>query len=268
MSASPIVILTRPIGAASRLAATFSRLGCQTLVCPTLSTETLSTTAIDLASLDDADLIFFVSGAAVRAFAEQLQAQGRHLQTNVLMAAVGLSTASEITRVLGRTDVILPEPNAPEDSESLWRTLQARGEFPRHVLIIRGQSGRDWFADQLRQHGIRVSIHAAYCRTQATWDDDLVSQLRRFVASGCVPVIVCTSEEGILALVRLAKQHDLYSWCVNGRFVVTHARHQEVLVEQFQLGALQKSRQIFLSGIQDDAILDAVQSVCKSISCN
>lgn len=268
MSATPIVLLTRPIGASNRLAATFSHFGCQTLVCPTLSTETSPAASLDLASLDDVDLIFFVSGAAVRAFGEQLQAQGRHLKTTLQMAAVGLSTATEIARVLGRTDVILPEPCAPEDSESLWKVMQARGNFPRHVLIVRGQSGREWFADQLRQQGIRVSIHAAYCRTQATWDDGLVIRLRGFVASGHVPVMVCTSEQGILALVRLAKQHDLYSWCANGRFVVTHARHQEVLVDQFQFGDVQKRRQIFLSGIQDDAILCTVQSVCKSISCN
>lgn len=268
MKSTPIVMLTRPLAASNRLAMSLAQIGCPVLVCPTLSTETAPVTSVDLACLDDIDLIFFVSGAAVRAFGEQLQVRGLQLQTGLQLAAVGLSTASEIKRVFGRTDVILPETGASEDSESLWRVMQTKGKHPRHVLIVRGQSGREWFAEQLRQHGIQVSIHAAYCRTQATWDHDLITRLRGFAASGHLPVIVCTSEQGILALVRLLKQHGLYSWCGNGRFVITHARHQRVLVEQFQFIDVKQSRQIFLSGIEDDAVLSTVQSVCKTISCN
>jgi len=268
MKSTPVIILTRPLAASNRLAMSLAQIGCPVMVCPTLSTETVPVTSLDLACLEDIDLIFFVSGAAVRAFGEQLQARGLHLKSNVQMAAVGLTTATEIGRVFGRMDVLLPAQGASEDSESLWKVMQARGNLPRHVLIVRGQSGREWFAEQLRQHGIQVSIHAAYCRTQATWGDDLVTRLHGFVASDHLPVIVSTSQQGILAFVRLVKQHGLYSWCRNGRFVITHSRHQQVLVEQFQFIDVKQSRQIFLSGIQDDVVLNTLRSVCKTVSCN
>lgn len=268
MKATPVIILTRPMGAATRLAECLSQIGPPVLVCPTLRIDTAAVVAADLGVLGDIDLVFFVSGAAVRAFGEQLVSLGMRLSPLLQIAAVGLSTASEISRVFGRTDVILPAQGDSEDSESLWRGIIARGALPRHVLIVRGQSGRDWFAEQLHQHGIQVSIHAAYCRTQATWDDGLVSRLQAFSVSAHLPVFVCTSAQGILALACLAREHGIYPWCREGRFVVTHSRHQEIISTQFLFSEAEKNRRIFLSGIQDNAILDTLKKVCKSVSCN
>ena len=218
--------------------------------------------------MQDVDLIFFVSGAAVRAFGEQLHALGLTLSPSVQLAAVGQSTASEITRVFGRHEMILPAPGETEDSESLWNTIQVQDRLPVHVLIVRGQSGRDWLAQQMRRKAIEVTVHAAYCRSQATWDDSLVAQLRDYAQASHPVVIVCTSEQGIVGLVQLFKQHHLDRWCRGAAFVVTHARHREVLVDQFLFSDTEKERQIFLSGIQDDDLIHTIRRVCQSISSN
>lgn len=268
MKATPVIILTRPFDASMRLADSLSQIGPQVLVCPTLNIDTASVEVADLDVLDEIDLVFFVSGSAVRAFGDQLSSLGLRLLPSIQIAAVGQSTASEIDRVFGRTDVILPARGDTEDSEKLWEAIIQRGPLPRHVLIVRGQTGREWFAEQLRQHGVQVSIHTAYCRTQATWDVSIVNRLQALAASGHLPVFVCTSEQGILALASLLKEHDLYSWSRTGCFVVTHPRHREMISKQFLLTDTQKNRQIYLAGIQDDAILEKLKTVFKSISCN
>ena len=157
MKAIPCVVLTRPAGASNRLKARLSRRGCQALACPTLSIETLPAVAADLAVIKQVDLVFFVSGAAVRALGDQLLKLGLSLGSQVQLAAVGQSTAAEIRRVLGRQDVILPHEGHPEDSESLWKVLVSRGELARRVLIVRGQTGRDWLTQQFQQHGQPVA---------------------------------------------------------------------------------------------------------------
>ncbi len=268
MKAIPCVVLTRPAGASNRLKARLSRRGCQALACPTLSIETLPAVAADLAVIKQVDLVFFVSGAAVRALGDQLLKLGLSLGSQVQLAAVGQSTAAEIRRVLGRQDVILPHEGHPEDSESLWKVLVSRGELARRVLIVRGQTGRDWLTQQFQQHGCQVSIHVAYCRRQATWKDPLVRRLQALAAADRLPVFVCSSQEGILALVRLVKLHSLYSWCRGGRFVVTHARHQDVLVDQFLFSETEKMTKISVSGVQDDAILRELETICKVLSSN
>lgn len=267
MNATPVIVLTRPLGSSNRLMTALRPLGYPLCVCPTLRIETLPADASHLDVLKQIDLVFFVSGAAVRSMAEQLARLGLVFPSSAEVAAVGQSTASEIVRVLGREDVVLPVVGETEDSESLLKFLLARGRLPRHVLIVRGQNGREWFADQLRQLGVQVSVHAAYCRTQATWDDNLVGQLKAYESCAAMPVIVCTSEQGITALVRLVRQHGLYSWCRNGRFVVTHQRHLVALATQFMFNDAEKNIQIHLSGIQDDDILETIRLICHTSSC-
>lgn len=268
MKAAPCILLTRPTGASNRLESKLSQRGYQTLACPTLRTETLPAVAADFAIFKDANLIFFVSGSAVRAFAEQLDALDLRMDPAVSIAAVGKSTAAEIERLWGRSDVLLPLQGQPEDTESLWSRLAMMDTLPQSVLIVRGQTGREWFAQQLRKHGCRVLYHAAYCRRQATWDSDLVVRLKALAQGSHLPVFVCTSQEGITALASLLNLNGLYSWSRAGHFVVTHPRHVDALADQFHLDEIEKNRRITLSDIHDNAILKTLESVCKVISCD
>ena len=50
------------------------------------------------------------------------------------------------------------------DSEALWARLRQRDWQGRRVLVVRGEGGRDWLAEQLAQAGARVEFVAAYQR--------------------------------------------------------------------------------------------------------
>lgn len=266
MNAKPCVILTRPADASHRLARLLKRAGWQVLSCPTLSIATCDPVRTTFDGLLDVDLVFFVSGSAVRAFAEQMKRLDVVLPAEVSMAAVGKTTADEIMRTFGRHEVIQPGPGDNEDSEGLWRALLLRPSLPKRVLIVRGQDGRDWFADQLRQHGSLVTFHAAYCRSQATWPAAMVLQLKSLADVGAPAIWVCPSEEGIRALARLATLHSLDSWLKSGQFVVSHARHVQALARALSLDDKQKKTQILVSNIQDNAILSSIDSWVASSS--
>jgi uroporphyrinogen-III synthase len=52
------------------------------------------------------------------------------------------------------------------DSEALWAVLRGRVQWAgRAVLIVRGEGGRDWLAETLRQQGAQVHFVEAYRRT-------------------------------------------------------------------------------------------------------
>jgi uroporphyrinogen-III synthase len=50
------------------------------------------------------------------------------------------------------------------DSEALWAQLRLRDWQGRRALVVRGEGGRDWLAEQLGQAGASVDFVAAYQR--------------------------------------------------------------------------------------------------------
>jgi uroporphyrinogen-III synthase len=81
---------------------------------------------------------------------------------------------SRVLRSLGVPAACIAEPAADAaqfDSESLWQQLRTLDWHGASVLIVRGESGRDWLADTLRAHGAQVSFVTAYERCAPTLDD-------------------------------------------------------------------------------------------------
>ena len=59
--------------------------------------------------------------------------------------------------------IVEPAADAPQfDSEALWAQLRARDWRGRSVLVVRGDGGRDWLAERLREAGAPVDAVAAY----------------------------------------------------------------------------------------------------------
>jgi uroporphyrinogen-III synthase len=59
--------------------------------------------------------------------------------------------------------------SAQFDSESLWQRLRGREWTDARALIVRGDGGRDWLADTLREHGAQVDFLSAYSRRAPDW---------------------------------------------------------------------------------------------------
>lgn len=92
----------------------------------------------------------------------------------VIAAATGPGTVLALRSAgVPEACIVSPTEHSPQfDAEALWlQHLVAMPWAGRRVLIVRGESGRDWLADTLRSQGAQVDLIAAYRRLGPAWDD-------------------------------------------------------------------------------------------------
>lgn len=160
------VLVTRPAAQASEWVQQLRAAGLQAEALPLIDIAP----AADAASVGAAwralptvDLVVFVSPNAAAHFFAARPAPV-HWPAELLAASPGPGT-TRVLRDLGVACIVEPAADAPQfDSEALWQQLGARDWRGKLVLVARGEGGRDWLADKLRQHGARVSFVAAYRR--------------------------------------------------------------------------------------------------------
>lgn len=184
----PTVVVTRPAGHSRQLTEALHGAGLDVLGFPLLAIGPAADDAplrAALARLADYALVVFVSPNAV-SFALDALAQVQNTAgdaqwpADVPVAVVGPSSVAALAergvappthRVIapagaqGEADGSLDTPRF--DSEALWTELDTTpGAFTgRSVLIIRGNGGRDWLGDRLREAGATVDAVEAYSRT-------------------------------------------------------------------------------------------------------
>ena len=158
-------------------------------------------------------LAMFVSPTAVERFFAARPA-GQPWPPRVIAAGTGPGTRQALRR-WGVPESALctpPEPDGPFDSEALWRALQGRAEWadwagsatvgaaPKTVLIVRGEGGRDWLADTMRQHGATVHFVEAYRRTTPVLDAAGRSLLSAALAQPAGYVWLLSSSQAVAGL--------------------------------------------------------------------
>ena len=117
------------------------------------------------AALPSQQLVFFVSPNAAEWFFSQ-QAEPAAWPLTAQAASPGPGT-SAVLRRCGVPANLIVEPAADAaqfDSESLWAVLEKDNWSGASVLVVRGDGGRDWLAEQLREAGAVVSFVSAYRR--------------------------------------------------------------------------------------------------------
>ncbi|MBT9488342.1 MAG: uroporphyrinogen-III synthase [Rubrivivax sp.] len=162
------VIVTRPAAQAAAWVADLRRDGFDAVALPLIEI----TPPADLRPVQQAwhtlarhRLLFFVSANAVLHFFAQ-RPPGAVWPASTRAAAPGPGTAAAL-RAEGLPPAAVLEPAddaASFDSESLWARLQAEPWAGCSVLVVRGENGRDWLAEQLRAAGAEVHFLAAYTR--------------------------------------------------------------------------------------------------------
>lgn len=178
----PKLIVTRPQPQADEWVERLRALGVAASAFPLMCIEALGVESPDLQAawrdLPQATLVMFVSpNAVLRFFAA---AGGARWPANVSAAATGPGTA-EALRTCGVPEALIVQPDADSprfDAETLWaQRLAARSWSGRLVLIVRGEDGRDWLADTLREAGAQVRAVAAYRRVAPDWSADRLAVL-------------------------------------------------------------------------------------------
>ncbi|WP_029046100.1 fused uroporphyrinogen-III synthase HemD/membrane protein HemX [Cupriavidus sp. amp6] len=94
------------------------------------------------------------------------------------------------------------------DSEALWAQLDPAALAGKPVLIVRGNGGRDWLGDRLREAGAQVEAVEAYRRTLPEPGAMQWQAVRDSLQAGAPPhVWLLTSSEAVRNLDTLARQH-------------------------------------------------------------
>lgn len=155
-------------------------------------------------------LVMFVSPSAVDRFFA-LRPAGAHWPAGLLAGSTGPGTRSALLR-RGVPEAAVcspPESDGRFDSEALWMQLQPLVDWrDRCVLIVRGEGGRDWLADTLRQHGAQVRFVEAYRRTAPVPDGAGRAALQQALAKPQSFCWLFSSSEAVSHLPDLAPLAD------------------------------------------------------------
>jgi uroporphyrinogen-III synthase len=118
-------------------------------------------------------LVVFVSPNAVQSFCAL-----RPAAAPWPAATLAGSTGPGTTQALLDTGVPLAQIVEPVreaarfDSEALWQRLRHRSWARSRVLVVRGDGGREWLGERLRDAGALVEIVRAYRSVLPQWSDE------------------------------------------------------------------------------------------------
>ncbi|TCW81867.1 fused uroporphyrinogen-III synthase HemD/membrane protein HemX [Burkholderia sp. SRS-46] len=212
-------VLTRPDGQSTGLAAQLAEAGCDVLDFPLIDIAPLDDPApLDaaFAALADYALVIFVSPNAI----DRALAQYGAIWPNALpVGVVGPGSVAALERHgIAAPAYRVIAPQAPDDgsaphydSESLFACIEAAfggaaALAGRRVLIVRGDGGREWLADRLRDAGADVQLVAAYRRVVPEPRIGMWERVHALLG-GEPHAWLVTSSEGVRNLHELAHAH-------------------------------------------------------------
>lgn len=212
------VVITRPAGQSNELIARLAAAGIATLDFPLIDVAPVADEAplrAALSSLERYALVVFVSPNAVDyAFARSDTIWPHALPIGV----VGPGSVQALARhgvTSPAYNVISPpsgtdEETARFDSEGLFAAIDtalgATNLEGKRVLIVRGDGGREWLAERLREAGAEVETVAAYRRLVPEPSIGGWARVHELLA-GKPHAWLLTSSEGVRNLHELAQDH-------------------------------------------------------------
>jgi uroporphyrinogen-III synthase len=250
------VIITRPRAQADALARQVAALGREVVVLPLLEIFPLPDQSALFAALADLAryaMVAFVSPNAIDAAFAHIGQWPRE----VALAVLGEGSRAALARHGlddGNATIVSPKDPARSDSENLLQTLDLAALAGKHVLIVRGESGRELMADGLRAAGAFVTSVAGYRRSVPQMTPALRAQLLALL--GRPNDWIVTSSEalrGLLALVEALDDAETVSKMQQQHLIIPHARIAETAA------ALGFTR-ITQCGSGDERLLAALQS--------
>ncbi|RKT26387.1 uroporphyrinogen III methyltransferase/synthase [Paraburkholderia sp. RAU2J] len=212
------VVITRPAGQSSELIKLLAAAGVASLEFPLIDIAPVADDAplrAALASLERYALVVFVSPNAVdQAFARRDGIWPHALPVGVVgpgsvqaLARHGVAApAHQVISPASATD----DESTSFDSEGLYAAIEtslgATSLEGKRVLIVRGDGGREWLADRLREAGAEVEAVAAYRRIVPEPSIGGWARVHALLA-GAPHAWLLTSSEGVRNLHELAQEH-------------------------------------------------------------
>jgi len=218
-----VLLVTRPQPQADEWVAALQAQGVAARALPLLQIEPVADLAAVAAwkSLDTYRLVVFVSPGCVKSFFA-LKPAAAAWPAGTLGGATGPGTSQAMRDVgVAAGSIVEPPADAEQfDSEALWRRLEPLAWPGRRVLVVRGDGGRDWLADRLRERGAEVAFVQAYRRTLPTLDNAQRALLDGALAQPDRYGWLFSSSQAVEHLAELARQTQ---WASSSA-VATHPR--------------------------------------------
>ncbi|MCT7315869.1 fused uroporphyrinogen-III synthase HemD/membrane protein HemX [Ralstonia sp. CHL-2022] len=256
----PVVVVTRPRAQAPMLVAALERHGLRTHQFPLLDiapTPNLDDLRAALGDPSRYSLVVFVSPNAVQqAFAAM--PEGFRWPQEVPVAVVGPASALALAQhgvAPPAHRVIQPDTHADDarqDSEALYARLDVPSLSGREVLIVRGNGGREWLADQLREAGASVRTVEAYRRSVPVPDAAAWLALRAVLPARHAWTL--TSSEAVRNLDELARANLSPADLDTLHGAPCFASHARIVEQAKSLGFCD----VTLTGAGDDRLLASV----------
>lgn len=253
---SKLVVVTRPIAQAMPLAERLAARGHEAVIFPLLEIQPLSDPSLlheTLQELDRYAMVAFVSPNAIHAVFSILKVW----PANVPIAVIGEGSQRALAQYGVTSDnakIIKPVNPLQTDSSTLIEAINLDELRAKHVLIIRGETGRELLADALRAAGVEVVQLAAYRRTAPRLDDEKRTQLCRLLDSPSEWIV--TSSEALRILIAMVNQLDSDSYVVK-------LQHKKIFVPHLRIAETAQTlgfKNTTLTGSGDEQLLAALES--------
>ncbi|AAU36882.1 uroporphyrinogen-III synthase [[Mannheimia] succiniciproducens] len=163
------------------------------------------------------DYVVAVSQSAVDFAAETLQNTGFHWRTDLQYFTVGQQTALHFASL---SEQPVHYPFLSENSEGMLALAQMQNLKGKNVLLLRGNSGRELFPQQVLARGGDIDILECYQRQPIDYDN--VEQTSICKRAG-IQTIVVTSGELLNTLIQFVPENE-YDWLRSCQLVVVSTR--------------------------------------------
>ena len=241
------IVVTRPAGQSDGLVRLIQDAGGEPILFPALEIEPLDAASLEpaLARLACVDLLIFISPNAVRMSMPHIVRRGL-LAARTKIAAVGPATAAEL-RKYGMRDIISSQKGY--DSEALLEELSALALDGGHVVIVRGQGGRELLGEALRSRGAVVEYLECYRRSKPCND---MLKLRSNIGVSGINACLATSPVIVQNLFEMTRPEG-EAWLRSVPFFVSHPR---VAAAAFSRGV----QLVFIAGNGDAALVEGLKT--------
>ena len=183
------ILITRPEPEGHELCQQLSMLGIANHYQPLIRIEQGTSAAVSEDLLSGADIIIAVSKSAVEWGNRMLQRTGVGWPQQAGYFAVGKNTAEALENICGQK-VTFP---IVSDSEHLLELTPLQGVEDKTILILRGNSGRELLAEQLRERGARVQYCEVYQRHPLPFDGH--SRVKVWQRDSVTHIVITSAEQ-------------------------------------------------------------------------
>ena len=238
------ILVTRPARQAERLCTLLKTYGGEPLHLPTIEiVDVENNHSLHTCRLTSYDVVIFISSNAVEKAVPTLLAQ-QSFPPSLLVVAVGQRTFESLKD--HGISALCPVP--PFNSEQVLMMPQLQEIQGQHMVIFRGEGGRELLAETLRQRGATVQYINVYRRVQPS--------LPAWITTEQIDIITVTSGEGLQNLFTMLEQQ---SWIRHTPLVVMSQRLVEIA---HQLGV---QAPIFIApAAGDEGLVHAVLQAAKA----